>query len=157
MTAGHRTNSKQNCLFVWSLSRHKYNKPIQWTLANPNSLGPEHIQIGEIFGLVKATAATCVIVTAPYLLGIPAFAACSQNTQQLPNYLLALCWYTSRAKHDLYTQILIIDQLVLGFGFARFRINAIRTNVLALECPINLKFLFQLCCMPICVGVLLLF
>ena len=31
-------------------------------------------------------------------------------------------------KHDLYTQILIIDQLVLDFGFARFRINAIRIN-----------------------------
>ena len=27
-----------------------------------------------------------------------------------------------------YTQILIIDQLVLDFGFARFRINAIRIN-----------------------------
>ena len=40
---------------------------IQWTLANPNSLGPEPIQISEIFGLVKATAAMCVIVTAPYL------------------------------------------------------------------------------------------
>ena len=40
---------------------------IQWTLANPNSLGPEPIQISEIFGLVKATAATCVIVTTPYL------------------------------------------------------------------------------------------
>ena len=35
---------------------------IHWTLANPNSLGPEPIQISEIFGLVKATAATCVIV-----------------------------------------------------------------------------------------------
>ena len=35
--------------------------------SNPNSLGPEPIQISEIFGLVKATAATCVIVTAPYL------------------------------------------------------------------------------------------
>ena len=35
------------------------------TLVNPNSLGPEPIQISEIFGLVKATAATCVIVTAP--------------------------------------------------------------------------------------------
>ena len=42
-------------------------KQLQWTLANPNSLGPEPIQISEIFGLVKATAATCVIVTAPYL------------------------------------------------------------------------------------------
>ena len=31
---------------------------VQWTLANPNSLGPEPIQISEIFGLVKATAAT---------------------------------------------------------------------------------------------------
>ena len=41
--------------------------PIQWTLANPNSLGPQPIQISEIFGLVKATAATCVIVAAPYL------------------------------------------------------------------------------------------
>ena len=40
---------------------------VQWTLANPNSLGPEPIQISEIFGLVKATAAMCVIVTAPYL------------------------------------------------------------------------------------------
>ena len=40
---------------------------IQWTLANPNSLGPEPIQISEIFGLAKATAAMCVIVTAPYL------------------------------------------------------------------------------------------
>ena len=40
---------------------------VQWTLANPNSLGPEPIQISEIFGLVKATAATCVIVTTPYL------------------------------------------------------------------------------------------
>ena len=40
---------------------------LQWTLTNPNSLGPEPIQISEIFGLVKATAATCVIVTAPYL------------------------------------------------------------------------------------------
>ena len=37
----------------------------KWTLANPNSLGPEPIQISEIFGLVKATAATCV--TAPCL------------------------------------------------------------------------------------------
>ena len=36
---------------------------LQWTLANPNSLGPEPIQISEIFG----TAAKCVIVTAPYL------------------------------------------------------------------------------------------
>ena len=39
---------------------------VQWTLANPNSLGPEPIQISEIFGLVKATTATCVIVTVPY-------------------------------------------------------------------------------------------
>ena len=31
---------------------------VQWTLANPNNLGPEPIQISEIFGLVKATAAT---------------------------------------------------------------------------------------------------
>ena len=38
---------------------------VQWTLANPNSLGPEPIQISEIFGLVKATVATCMIVTAP--------------------------------------------------------------------------------------------
>ena len=43
---------------------------MQWTLANPNSLGPEPIQISEIFGLVKATAATCVIVTAPYLRSV---------------------------------------------------------------------------------------
>ena len=43
------------------------NRALQWTLANPNSLGPEPIQISEIFGLVKATAATCVIVTTPYL------------------------------------------------------------------------------------------
>jgi hypothetical protein len=27
--------------------------PIQWNLANPNSLGPELVQIREIFGLVK--------------------------------------------------------------------------------------------------------
>ena len=46
---------------------HGVSIPVQWTLANPNSLGPEPIQISEIFGLVKATAATCVIVTAPYL------------------------------------------------------------------------------------------
>ena len=47
---------------------HNYKvSNVQWTLANPNSLGPEPIQISEIFGLVKATAATCVIVTAPYL------------------------------------------------------------------------------------------
>ena len=45
-------------------------KVLQWTLANPNSLGPEPIQISEIFGLVKATAATCVIVTAPYLQSV---------------------------------------------------------------------------------------
>ena len=45
----------------------KRSTVVQWTLANPNSLGPEPIQISEIFGLVKATAATCVIVTAPYL------------------------------------------------------------------------------------------
>ena len=38
---------------------------LQWTLANPNSLGPEPIQISEIFGLVKATAAMCVIVITP--------------------------------------------------------------------------------------------
>ena len=31
------------------------------TTVDPNSLGPEPIQISEIFGLVKATAATCVI------------------------------------------------------------------------------------------------
>ena len=43
---------------------------VQWTLANPNSLGPEPIQISEIFGLVKAAAATCVIVTAPYLRSV---------------------------------------------------------------------------------------
>jgi hypothetical protein len=34
-------------------------------LTNPNSLGPRVIQISEIFGLVKSTAATSVIVTAP--------------------------------------------------------------------------------------------
>ena len=43
---------------------------MQWTLANLNSLGPEPIQISEIVGLVKATAATCVIVTAPYLRSV---------------------------------------------------------------------------------------
>ena len=48
--------------------------PVQWTLANPNSLGPEPIQISEIFGLVKLL-------------------------------------------------LLRVD-----FGFARFRINAIRIN-----------------------------
>ena len=31
---------------------------IQWTLTNPNRLGPEPIQISEKFGLVKATSAT---------------------------------------------------------------------------------------------------
>ena len=51
------------------VGKHKYGSEqvVQWTLANPNSLGPEPIQISEIFGLVKATAATCVIVTTPYL------------------------------------------------------------------------------------------
>ena len=109
---------------------------IQWTLANPNSLGPEPIQISEIFGLVKATAATCVIVTTPYLHSVLGSLGSlpllhvhrTHNTALLPSDLLALCCYTSRAKHDLYTQILIIDQLVLDFGFARFRINAIRIN-----------------------------
>ena len=48
-------------------SRFLDNQLVQWTLANLNSLGPEPIQISEIFGLVKATAATCVIVTTPYL------------------------------------------------------------------------------------------
>ena len=30
------------------------NLQIQWTLTNPNSLGPEAIQISERFGFVKA-------------------------------------------------------------------------------------------------------
>ena len=51
------------CGYMW------LSMVIQWTLANPTSLGPEPIQISEIFGLVKATAtaATCVIVSTPYL------------------------------------------------------------------------------------------
>ena len=101
---------------------------IQWTLANPNSLGPEPIQISEIFGLVKATAAMCVIVTAPYLHSVLGTLESlpllhvhkSHNTLSFSTLLIA--------KHDLYTQILIIDQLVLDFGFARFRINAIRIS-----------------------------
>ena len=70
---------------------------IQWTLANPNSLGPEAIQISEIFGLVKATAATCVIVTAPYLhsvlgyLGSLPLLHFTEHTTLLPSNLLALC------------------------------------------------------------------
>ena len=95
---------------------------VQWTLANPNSLGPGPIQISEIFGLVKGTAAMCVIVTAPYLrsaLGSLGSCLCctfTEHTTLLPNYL-----YTSCAKHD---QILIIDQLVdlRGFGLT-IRIN----------------------------------
>ena len=55
------------CLQVLAKHKFKSSKALQWTLVNPNSLGPEPIQISEIFGLVKATAATCVIVTAPYL------------------------------------------------------------------------------------------
>ena len=59
----------------------------------------------------------CVIVTAPYLdplcfwflLGIPAFAARSQNTQNLS----FSTFYTTCTKLDLYTPILIIDQVVL--------------------------------------------
>ena len=47
--------------------------------------------------------------------------------EHFPNYGTVDPRY-SRAKHDPYTQILIIDQLVLDFGFARFRINAIRIN-----------------------------
>ena len=54
-------------LGLWQLILLHTVRDVQWTLANPNSLGPEPIQISEIFGLVKATAATCVIVTAPYL------------------------------------------------------------------------------------------
>ena len=55
-------------------------------LANPNSLGPEPIQISEIFGLVKATAATCVIVFYLHsVLGslgsLPLLHVRSQNTQ----------------------------------------------------------------------------
>ena len=72
---------------------------LQWTLANPNSLGPEPIQISEIFGLVKATAATCVIVTAPYLhsvLGSLGSLSLLHVQTLLPNNLLALCCYTSR-------------------------------------------------------------
>ena len=58
-------NLHKLCMFswLWFLSF----RTVQWTLANPNSLVPETIQISEIFRLVKATAATCVIVTAPYL------------------------------------------------------------------------------------------
>ena len=41
------------------------NRTLQWTLANPNSL--IGTKISEIFALVKATASTCVIVSAPYL------------------------------------------------------------------------------------------
>ena len=69
---------------------------LQWTLVNPNSLGPEPIQISEI-GLVKATAATCVIVTAPYLHSVLGSLGCglcctfTEHTTLLPNYLLALC------------------------------------------------------------------
>ena len=101
----------------------------------PNNLEP--IQISEIFRLVKATAATCVIVTAPYLHSVLERCLCctfTEHTTLLPNYLLAFCWYTSRPKHDLYTEILIIDQLVLvqfrevwfrrfGFGSLSIRIN----------------------------------
>ena len=61
-------------------------RDIQWTLANPNSLGQEP----RNFGLVKATAATCVIVTALYFrfVGIPAF---TEHITLLPTNLLALC------------------------------------------------------------------
>ena len=60
--SGTRLESKLLVFLGFSVCSH-----VQWTLANPNSLGPEPIQISEIFGLVKATAATCVIVTTPYL------------------------------------------------------------------------------------------
>ena len=68
---------------------------LQWTLADPNSLGP---QISEIFGLVKVTAATCVIVTAPYLhsvlgsLGsLPLLHIHRTHNTAPKHYLLALC------------------------------------------------------------------
>ena len=52
------------------------------------------------------------------------------------------------AKHDLYTQILIIDQLVLDFGLARFRIMVIRINEGPLYCPLHYIsiFLNKFCC-----------
>ena len=63
---------------------------LQWTLAKPDSLGPEPIQICEIFGLVKATAATCVIVTAPYPWDPCLCCTFTEHTTLLPNDLLAL-------------------------------------------------------------------
>ena len=62
-----KPDSSQNCQTNLKSALRQGSCFIQWTLANPNSLGPEPIQISEIFGLVKATAATCVIVTTPYL------------------------------------------------------------------------------------------
>ena len=73
----------------------------------------------------------CVIVTAPYLhsvlgsLGSLPLLHVHRTHNTAPKLSSR---YTSHAKHDLYTQILIIDQLVLDFGFARFRINPIQIN-----------------------------
>ena len=63
-------NATENNGTFSSIMTHNSEIALQWTLANPNSLGPEPIQISEIFGLVKAAAATCVIVTAPYLCSV---------------------------------------------------------------------------------------
>ncbi len=44
---------------------------IQWTLTNPNSLGPDPVQISESFGLVNAYSLNEVLLnfyTIPYLL-----------------------------------------------------------------------------------------
>ena len=62
-----RNLSRISMVFGWISCLRQLLIIVQWTLANPNSLGPEPIQISEIFELVKATAVTCVIVTAPYL------------------------------------------------------------------------------------------
>jgi hypothetical protein len=45
---------------------HKVSDKRMGAVTNPNSLGPR-VMIGEIFGLVKSTAATSVIVPAPHL------------------------------------------------------------------------------------------
>ena len=86
------------------------------------------------FHLVKATVATCVIVTAPYLhsvlgsLGSLPLLHVHRTHNTAPKLSFSTLLITAGAKHDIYTQILIFDQLVLDFGFTRFRINAIRIN-----------------------------
>ena len=54
VTATTRASLEKQHGLRYSILLHLPNFDVQWTLTNPNSLGPGAIQICEIYGLVKA-------------------------------------------------------------------------------------------------------